>query len=413
MGKRRVVITGLGVVSPLGNKVSDMWKALVAGKSGVGLITRFDASSFSTQIGAEVRNFDPSLALNPKSIRKIDIFVQFAIEAARQAWEDSGLVIKDNAHRIGVAIGSGIGGMPWIEKNHEAILNFGPRKISPFFIPGAIVNMASGMVSIKYSLKGPNIAIVTACTTGLHNIGHAMRIVAHGDADAMIAGGTEMASTPLGIGGFAVVRALSRRNSEPERASRPWDKDRDGFVLGEGAACVIVEELEHAKRRNATIYAEIIGFGMSGDAYHITAPDPNAEGFCACMRNSLRDADITPERIDYINAHGTSTLVADHLEALAIKKTFGDHAYKLAVSSTKSMTGHMLGAAGAIETVISVLAIRDNTAPPTINLENPSEDCDLNFVPNKAQKMEINTVMSNSFGFGGTNGTLILSRVFD
>ena len=413
MGKRRVVITGLGVVSPLGNKVSDMWQALVAGKSGVGLITRFDASAFPTQIGAEVRNFDPSLILNPKNIRKIDIFVQFAIEAARQAWEDSGLVIKGNAHRVGVAIGSGIGGMPWIEKNHEAILNFGPRKISPFFIPGAIINMASGIVSIKYSLKGPNIAIVTACTTGLHNIGHAMRIIAYGDADAMIAGGAEMASTPLGIGGFAVVRALSRRNNEPERASRPWDRDRDGFVLGEGAACVVVEELEHARRRNATIYAEIIGFGMSGDAHHMTAPDPNAEGFCACMQNSLRDAGIAPERIDYINAHGTSTLVADRLEALAIKKTFGDHAYKLAVSSTKSMTGHMLGAAGAIETVISVLAIRDNTAPPTINLENPSEDCDLNFIPNKAREMEINTVMSNSFGFGGTNGTLVLSRVVD
>ncbi|AAO90045.1 beta-ketoacyl-ACP synthase II [Coxiella burnetii] len=414
MEKRRVVITGLGVVSPLGNKVSDMWQALLAGKSGVKPITRFDASSFPTQIAAEVRDFDPALVLDLKSIRKTDVFVQFAMESARQAWEDSGLEINEtNAPRVGVAIGSGIGGMPWIEKNYDALLTSGPRKISPFFIPGAIINMASGMVSIKYDLKGPNISIVTACTTGLHNIGHAARMIAHNDADAMIAGGTEMASTPLGIGGFAAVRALSTRNDEPEKASRPWDKGRDGFVLGEGAACVVVEELEHAKKRNATIYAEIIGFGMSGDAYHMTRPDPEAEGFTTCMKNSLRDAGIAPERVDYINAHGTSTPAADPLEARAIKKTFGDHAYKLAVSSTKSMTGHMLGAAGALETVISVLAIRDNTAPPTINLENPDEGCDLDFVPNEAREMKIDTVMSNSFGFGGTNGTLVLSRVFD
>ncbi|MBW5802708.1 beta-ketoacyl-ACP synthase II [Coxiella endosymbiont of Ornithodoros amblus] len=414
MEKRRVVITGLGVVSPLGNKVSDMWQALLAGKSGVKPIARFDASSFPTQIAAEVRDFDPALALDLKSIRKTDVFVQFAMESARQAWEDSGLEINEaNAPRVGVAIGSGIGGMPWIEKNYDALLTSGPRKISPFFIPGAIINMASGMVSIKYNLKGPNISIVTACTTGLHNIGHAARMIAHNDTDAMIAGGTEMASTPLGIGGFAAVRALSTRNDEPEKASRPWDKGRDGFVLGEGAACVVVEELEHAKKRNATIYAEIIGFGMSGDAYHMTRPDPEAAGFTTCMKNSLWDAGIAPEQVDYINAHGTSTPAADPLEVCAIKKIFGDHAYKLAISSTKSMTGHMLGAAGALETVISVLAIRDNRAPPTINLENPDEGCDLDFVPNEAREMKIDTVMSNSFGFGGTNGTLVLSRVFD
>ena len=413
MGKRRVVITGLGVVSPVGNTVSEMWKALLTARSGVGLITRFDASSFPIQIAAEVKNFDPTLALDTKNIRKTDIFVQFVMEAARQAWQDSGLKVNDKSHRVGVAIGSGIGGMPWIEKNHEALLTWGSRKISPFFIPGAIINMAAGMVSIKFNLKGPNISIVTACTTGLHNIGHATRIIAHNDADVMIAGGTEMASTPLGIGGFAAVRALSRRNNEPEKASRPWDKNRDGFVLGEGAACVVIEELEHAKKRSATIYAEIIGFGMSSDAYHMTAPDPTAEGFSNCMKNALLDADVSPEQIDYINAHGTSTPAADHLEALAIKRTFGNHAYKLAVSSTKSMTGHMLGAAGSIETVISVLAIRDNIAPPTINLENPSEGCDLDFVPHQARNMKIDTVMSNSFGFGGTNGTLVLSRVFD
>ncbi|MFW0072664.1 MAG: beta-ketoacyl-ACP synthase II [Coxiella-like endosymbiont] len=408
---RRVVITGLGAVTPLGNTVSDTWRSLLEGKSGVGPITRFDTSVFPTKIAAEVKNFNPTLALTPKEARKNDIFVQFAAEASRQALENSGLVIDDeNTHRVGVAIGSGIGGMPWIEESHQRLLESDPRKISPFFIPGAIINMAPGIVSIKYNLKGPNISIVTACATGLHNIGHASRIIAHNDADAMIAGGTEMATTPLGIGGFSAVRALSCRNDEPKKASRPWDKDRDGFVLGEGAACIVLEELEHAKKRNATIYAEVIGFGMSGDAYHITAPDPNGEGFRACMENSLTDAGISLEVIDYVNAHGTSTPAADPLEALAIKKTFGNHAYKLAISSTKSMTGHMLGAAGAIETVISVLAILNNVAPPTINLECPADDCDLDFVPKEARQMRIDTVMSNSFGFGGTNGTIILRR---
>ncbi|QTS84101.1 beta-ketoacyl-ACP synthase II [Coxiella endosymbiont of Amblyomma nuttalli] len=411
MEGRRVVITGLGAVTPLGNTVADTWCSLLEGKSGVGLITRFNASAFSTKIAAEVKNFDPTLALTPKEAHKNDVFVQFAAEASRQAFESSGLVIDDkNAHRIGVAIGSGIGGMPWIEESHKRLLELGSRKISPFFIPGAIINMASGIVSMKFNLKGPNISIVTACATGLHNIGHAFRIIAHNDADAMIAGGTEMATTPLGIGGFAAVRALSCRNDEPEKASRPWDKNRDGFVLGEGAACVVLEELEYARKRNATIYAEVIGFGMSGDAYHVTAPNPNGEGFQACMKNSLIDAGISLEGVDYINAHGTSTSAADPLEALAIKKTFGDYAYKLAISSTKSMTGHMLGAAGAVETVISILAIQNNVAPPTINLEDPADDCDLDFVPKEARQMRIDTVMSNSFGFGGTNGTIILKR---
>ncbi|MFW0021915.1 MAG: beta-ketoacyl-ACP synthase II [Coxiella endosymbiont of Dermacentor nuttalli] len=412
MRERRVVITGLGAVTPVGNNISDMWASLLEGKSGVAHITRFDASVFSTQIAAEVKNFDPNLSLNPKEVRRTDVFVQFAVEASRQAIEDAGLVVDEsNASRIGVAIGSGIGGMPWIETYHQTLLNEGPRKISPFFIPGAIINMAAGIVSINYNLKGPNISIVTACTTGLHNIGHAARIIVYNDADVMVAGGSEMATTALGIGGFSAARALSSRNDEPEKASRPWDKDRDGFVLGEGAASVVLEELEHAKKRSAPIYAEVIGFGMSGDAFHMTAPAPGGEGFYTCMKNSLADARIAPEEVDYVNAHGTSTKAADHLEALAIKKTFGHHAYELAVSSTKSMTGHMLGAAGAVETVISVLVIRDNVAPPTINLEHLDKDCDLDFIPKTAREMNITTVMSNSFGFGGTNGTLVLRKV--
>ncbi len=412
MSKRRVVVTGLGAVTPLGNSVPDTWTALIKGKSGVGPVTRFDATDFTTRIAAEVKNFDPTLSMDHKEIRKTDIFIQFAMEAARQAMEDSGLAVDvSNAHRIGVAIGSGIGGMPWIEKNHKALVEGGPRKISPFFIPGAIINMAPGLVSMKHGLKGPNISIVTACTTGLHNIGHAARMIMYNDADAMVAGGSEMSTIALGIGGFAALRALSRRNDEPEKASRPWDKDRDGFVLGEGAAVVVLEEYEHAKKRNATIYAELIGFGMSGDAYHMTAPDPEGEGFRASMTNTLKDAGISTADVDYINAHGTSTPAADHVEALAIKKAFGEDAYKLVVSSTKSMTGHMLGAAGSVEAIFSVLAIRDNVIPPTINLENPSEGCDLDFVPKEARQMKVNVVMSNSFGFGGTNGTLIFKRI--
>lgn len=412
MGNRRVVITGLGGVTPLGNTISETWEAILAGRSGISSITRFNTSNLATRIGGEVKNFDPSLALNYKESRKTDIFVQFAAEATRQALDDSGLQIdKSNDYRAGIAIGSGIGGLPWIEKNQKTLTEFGPRKISPFFIPGAIINMAPGIVSMKNSLKGPNISIVTACATGLHNIGHAVRMIQHNDADIMVAGGSEMATSPLGIGGFAAVRALSRRNDEPERASRPWDKDRDGFVLSEGAAIVVLEEYEYAKKRGAHIYAEVIGFGMSSDAYHMTAPEPNGEGFCMAMKNTLNDAGISPENIDYINAHGTSTLAADHIEVLAIKKTMGDHAYKLAVSSTKSMTGHLLGAAGSIETVFSILAIRDNVAPPTINLDNPDTDCDLDFVPHQAQERKIDIVLSNSFGFGGTNGSMLFKRV--
>lgn len=409
---RRVVVTGLGAVTPLGNTVPETWRAILAGKSGVGPITHFDATSLTTRISAEVKGFNPELALSAKEARKTDVFVQYATEAVRQAIEDSGVTIDEsNEYRVGVAIGSGIGGLPWIEKNHSALLKGGPRKISPFFIPAAIINMAAGMPSMKFSLKGPNISIVTACTTGLHNIGHAARMIQHNDADVMVAGGTEMATSMLGIGGFASLKALSRRNDEPEKASRPWDKDRDGFVLGEGAAVVILEEYEHAKKRGATIYAELIGFGMSDDAYHMTAPDPEGTGFAMSMKNALDDAGLATTAIDYINAHGTSTPAADHVEALAIKKRFGDHAYKLAVSSTKSMTGHMLGAAGSVESIFSVLAIRDQIAPPTINLDNPDEDCDLNFVPHQAREMKINIVLSNSFGFGGTNGSLIFKKI--
>lgn len=412
LAKRRVVVTGLGAVTPVGNTVAETWDAIIHGKSGVGLITRFDATNFGTKIAAEVKNFNPELALSSKEARKTDTFIQFAAEASRQAIEDAGLVVdSQNAGRIGVAIGSGIGGLPWIEKSYNVLLEGGPRKISPFFIPGVIINMAPGVVSMRYGFKGPNISIVTACTTGVHNIGHAARIIQYGDADVMVAGGTEMATSPLGIAGFMAARTLSRRNDEPQRASRPFDRDRDGFVLGEGAAILVLEEYEHAKKRNAKIYAELIGFGMSADAYHMTSPDPEANGFVMVMGNTLRDANISPDQVDYINAHGTSTPTGDGIEALSIKKVFGEHAYKLAVSSTKSMTGHMLGAAGSVEAMFSVLAICHDIVPPTINLENPDEGCDLDFVPNKARKMKVNIALSNSFGFGGTNGSLVFKKV--
>jgi 3-oxoacyl-[acyl-carrier-protein] synthase II len=412
LAKRRVVVTGLGAVTPVGNTVAETWDAILNGKSGVGLITRFDTTDFSTKIAAEVKNFNPELALSSKEVRKTDVFIQYAAEASRQAVEDAGLVVNaENAGRIGVAIGSGIGGLPWIERSHNVLLEGGPRRISPFFIPGAIINMAPGIVSMRYGFKGPNISIVTACTTGVHNIGHAARIIQHGDADVMVAGGAEMATSPLGIAGFIAARALSRRNDDPEHASRPFDRDRDGFVLGEGAAILILEEYEHAKKRNAKIYAELIGFGMSADAYHMTAPDPDGSGFVMTMNNTLRDANISPEQVDYVNTHGTSTPTGDGVEVLSIKKLFGEHAYKLAVSSTKSMTGHMLGAAGSVEAMFCVLAIRDDIAPPTINLDNPDEGCDLDFVPHKARKMKINIALSNSFGFGGTNGSLLLKKI--
>ena len=410
-GKRRVVVTGLGIVSPVGNTISTAWDAIRQGKSGVSAITHFDASQLPSKIAAQVKDFNPNLSLTDKEVRRTDIFVQYAAEAARQAMQDSGLeVTEELAPRAGVAIGSGIGGLPGIEENCLALDRGGPRKISPFFIPGSIINMAAGLVSMKHHLMGPNISIVTACTTGAHNIGHAARMIIHGDAEVMVAGGTEMSTTELGIGGFNAIKALSTRNDQPERACRPWDQDRDGFVLGEGAGVLILEELEFAKRRGAKIYAELAGFGMSGDAYHMTAPCPDGAGFVLSMHNALRDAGIAPDKVDYINAHATSTM-ADTIEALAVKKAFGEHAAKLAVSSTKSMTGHLLGAAGAVEAIISILAIQDQVAPPTINLDHPEAGCDLNFVAHTAQSRQINVVLSNSFGFGGTNGTLVFRQI--
>lgn len=408
--KKRVVVTGMGMISPLGNTVETTWNAILAGQSGVAPITRFDASVMPTHIAAEVKGFDSSLAVDPKEARRLDTFVLFAAEAARQAIHDSGLTITDElAPRAGCAIGAGIGGLGHIERNRDAFVEGGPRKISPFFIIGSIVNMAPGVVSMKYNLQGPNISIVTACTTGSHNIGEAARMIAYGDADVMVAGGTEMVTTELGIGGFNIIKALSTRNDAPSHASRPWDKDRDGFVLGEGAGVLVLEELEHAKKRGAHIYAELIGFGMSADAFHATAPEPNARGTSQSMINAMRDAKINPEEVDYVNAHGTSTM-ADVLEVLAVKKALGDHAYRCMMSSTKSMTGHLLGAAGAVEAIFSVLAIRDQVAPPTINLDNPDEACDLDFVPHTARQTKINVVVSNSFGFGGTNGTLVFKK---
>ena len=410
--KQRVVVTGLGMVTSLGLNVESTWEAIVAGKSGVALIDHFDASDLACRICSHVKDFDPTVYMSEKEARKIDTFIQYGLAAAIQAVEDSGLEVTEaNASRIGVAIGSGIGGLSTIENYHSVLLESGPRRVSPFFIPGSLINMIGGNLSIKYGFKGPNIALVSACTTGTHNIGVAARTIAYGDADVMVAGAAEMASTKLGISGFASMRALSTRNDEPEKASRPWDKDRDGFVLGDGAGVIVLESYEHAKARGAKIYAEVIGFGMSADASHITSPDPEGKGSAAAMNAALADAGIKPEDVQYLNAHGTSTPPGDGLEVLGIKRSFGDHAYRLAVSSTKSMIGHLLGAAGSVEAIFSILAIRDQIAPPTINLENPSEGCDLNFVPNVAQKMPINISMSNSFAFGGTNGTLIFKKV--
>ncbi len=414
MQKKRVVVTGLGAVTPIGNTVADTWQALLSGKSGVGPITRFDAALFTTHIAAEIKNFDASLAMDAKLARKTDIFIHFAIEAARQAMADCELVVDaETADRVGVAIGAGIGGLPWIEKNEAVYRQDGPRRISPFFIPGVIVNMAPGLISMQYNLKGPNISVVTACTTGLHNIGLAARMIQYGEADAMLAGGSEMSTTPLGIGGFAQARALSKRNADPTKASRPWDKDRDGFVLGEGAGVLMLEEYEFAKKRGAKIYAELVGFGMSGDAYHMTSPDPSGTGPSKCMLNALKDAGIKPTEVDYINAHATSTQAMDTVELEAIKRVFGEHVYSknFAVSGTKSMTGHMLGAAGSAEAIFCILAMNNNMAPPTINLDNPEEVCEgINFVAHKAQQHTINVALTNSFGFGGTNGTLIFRR---
>ena len=404
-------MTGVGLLTPLGLGTEVTWEAARAGKSGIGRITQFDASAFSCQIGGEVKGFDPASYIEKKEIKKMGRFIQFAIAAAEWALKDSQLqVTPENAERVGVYIGSGIGGFEVIEREHRTLLEQGPRRISPFFIPATIVNLASGQVSMRSGAQGPNSATATACTTSAHSIGDSFRIIARGDADAMICGGTEACITPMGIGGFASMRALSTRNREPERASRPWDRDRDGFVVGEGAGILVLEELEAACHRGARILAEIVGYGMSADAYHVTAPPDDGGGAFRVMRNSLRDAGIGPSQVDYINAHGTSTEVGDRAETVAIKRAFGEHAYKLAVSSTKSMTGHLLGGAGGIEAGITVLAIRDQVAPPTINYENPDPLCDLDYVPNQARPMKIEYALSNSFGFGGTNGCLVFKR---
>lgn len=411
MSRRRVVVTGLGMLSPLGNTVESSWQAALAGKSGIGPIEHMDVSAFSTRIGGSVRDFEVELYMAAKEARKLDLFIQYGLAACIQAIKDSGLEITDqNRDRIGVVMGSGIGGLTNIEKNHEQLLNSGPRRISPFFVPGSIINMVAGYLSIQYGLQGPNYALTTACTTGTHSIGMAARNIAYGEADMMVAGGSEMATTGLGLGGFSAARAMSTRNDDPQGASRPWDRDRDGFVLSDGAGAMLLEEYEHAKARGATIYAELVGFGMSGDAYHMTAPPEDGRGGAKCMDNALKDAGLNPDEVDYINAHGTSTPAGDVAETRAVKSVFGAHAGELAISSTKSMTGHLLGAAGAVEAVFSVLALRDQVAPPTINLDNPDEDCDLNYVPHQAQQRELNVVLSNSFGFGGTNGSLVFRR---
>jgi 3-oxoacyl-[acyl-carrier-protein] synthase II len=408
---RRVVVTGLGMVTPVGHTVAETWDNILAGKSGAAIIDAFDVSPYSTQFSASVRNFDISEYLTPKEARKLDVFVQYGMAAGIQAMQDSGIeVTEENAARIGASIGSGIGGIGQIEKNAGIISTSGPRKISPFFVPGSIINMIAGNLSVKYNLQGPNLAIVTACTSGTHNIGIAARLIALGDADAMLVGGAEMATTPVGLGGFAAARALSTRNDDPERASRPWDADRDGFVLGDGAGVLMIEEYETAKARGAKIYAELVGFGMSGDAYHMTLPPEDGRGAATSMRNAIKDAGIDLEKINYINAHGTSTLAGDVAESRAVESVLGTAAEKVAVSSTKSMIGHLLGAAGAVEAIFSILALRDQVAPPTINLDKADEGCNLNYVPNTAQEREIHAVLSNSFGFGGTNGSLLFTK---
>ncbi|MHB1656655.1 MAG: beta-ketoacyl-ACP synthase II [Burkholderiales bacterium] len=412
MSKRRVVITGLGIVSPVGTGIQTSWGNIQAGVSGITRISRFDPSPFASQIAGEVKNFDVSLYLNPKEARRMDLFIQFGLAAGIEAIKDSGLVITEaNAEQIGVSIGSGIGGLPLIEETHSAYLASGPRKISPFFIPASIINMISGNLSIMYGLKGPNLAMVTACATATHAIGDSARMIEYGDVDVMVAGGAESALSPLGIGGFSSARALSTRNDDPAASSRPWDKGRDGFVLGEGAGVVVLEEYEHARARGARIYAELAGFGMTGDAYHMTAPVESGEGAARCMRNAMRNAGVNPDQVDYINAHGTSTPLGDLAETAAIKLAFGDHAYKTAISSTKSMTGHLLGAAGGVEAVFAALSIYHQIAPPTINMFDQDEACDLDFVPNTARQMKIDVALSNSFGFGGTNGTLVFRKV--
>ena len=408
MSRRRVVVTGLGIVSPVGNTVQEAWSNILAGKSGVGRVTRFDPSRLASKVAGEVRNFDVSQYLSPKEARRMDTFIHYGIAAGIQAWRDSGMQITpENAEQVGVNFGSGIGGLPLIEAMHDELRNNGPRRISPFFIPGSIINMIAGNLSIMTGAKGPNLAIVTACTTSTHCLGEAAKSIRLGEADVMIAGGAEASVTELTMGGFAAARALSTRNDDPEGASRPWDKDRDGFVLAEGSGAAVLEEYEHARRRGARIYCELAGYGVSADAFHITAPSEDGDGAFRCMRNALRDAAIDLTTVDYVNAHGTSTPLGDIAETIALKRVLGDHAKKVAVNSTKSMTGHLLGAAGGVEAVFTVLALRDQVSPPTINLQNQDPQCDLDYVANSARKMKIRAALSNSFGFGGTNGTLV------
>lgn len=412
MNKRRVVITGMGIVSPVGNTVEESWKNILAGKSGINSLTNIDTEGQSVTFGGSVKNFEISDYLTPKEAKKMDTFIHYGMAAGIQAFEDCGVeVTEENSERIGVAIGAGIGGLSTIEKTADLYREKGARRISPFFVPSSIINMISGNLSIKYGLKGPNFAIVTACTTGTHNIGDASRLIEYGDADVMIAGGAEMSTTNCGLGGFAAARALSTRNDDPATASRPWDKDRDGFVLGDGAGVVVLEEYEHAKARGAKIYAEVTGYGMSGDAYHMTLPSKGGEGAARCMKNAMRNAGVNTDEIDYINAHGTSTPAGDQAETDAAKLALGDHAYNLVMSSTKSMTGHLLGAAGGIEAIFTALAIQDQVVPPTINIFNQDENCDLDYCANEARQMPIKHAISNSFGFGGTNGSILLSKI--
>jgi 3-oxoacyl-[acyl-carrier-protein] synthase II len=408
--KRRVVVTGLGLVLPNGIGVEEAWKNTCEGKSGIGVITRFDTSSFQTKIAGEVKGFNPEEYLDRKEIRRMDLFIQYAVAASKMAVDDAGLEIKDsNSDRVGVIIGTGLGGLPTIEEYHKVLLEKGPNRITPFFIPKLIANMAAGHVALHFNAKGPNSCVVTACATGAHSVGDAFRTIQYGDADVMITGGTEANITPLCVGGFNVMKAISTRNHQPEKACRPFDRERDGFVISEGSGVLVLEELDFALRRGARIYAELIGFGMNGDAYHITAPSPNGEGAAKCMRRALEDAGISPEDVDYINAHGTSTPLNDLAETLAIKTVFPGRAYEVPISATKSMTGHLLGAAGSTEAIFAVLTLRDGIIPPTINLENPDPECDLDYVPNESREKDVNIVMSNSFGFGGTNAVLILS----
>jgi 3-oxoacyl-[acyl-carrier-protein] synthase II len=412
LSRRRVVVTGLGIISPVGNGVPEAWKNILAGASGITRITRFDASAFTSQIAGEVKGFDPAQVLSVKEARRFDTFIHYGLAASIEAIKDSGLDFEREAReQVGVCIGSGIGGLPLIEETHKTVLASGPRKISPFFIPGSIINLIAGQLSIMYGLKGPNLALVTACTTANHCIGDAGRLIEYGDADVMVAGGSEACVSPLGLGGFCAARALSTRNDDPAAASRPWDKDRDGFVLGEGAGILVLEEYEHARKRGAKVYCELAGYGMSADAHHITAPCEDGEGAVRCMNNALKNAGLNRDQVNYINAHGTSTPLGDVAETVAVKNCFGDHARKLAISSTKSMTGHLLGAAGGVEAVFSALAVKDQVAPPTINLTQPDPGCDLDYVPNTARQMAIRVALSNSFGFGGTNGTLVFNRI--